>query len=276
MFGSRFLLFGALLATIDVAFAVEDARACDDLIVSIVNQTDLDFYKTCKAVDGGLFFIDHEFKGAFELPGVETISEVSSGYLLPKLKGSDRVDDGVTSVSMPDLKNITTGGLLFGYIDNLTSISFPKLETLTGGIGIVDSYKLRNLSFPALTTIEGAVYLDGHFDEINIPLLKSVSYIKLLSTGNISCPALGAAWASVTFTPKKTDLYSGFTCWTMDENNRWNSSDPANNPTTTGSSSPSSTGSGSSSATNTKTGGASAARVGLLGIVLFSAAVLCL
>lgn len=103
----------------------DDVRTCDDHMISIVNQTDIDFYKTCPAIDGVLFFIDHEFKGSFELPSVESLPELSSGYLGPELTGSTRVDDGVTTVSMPDLQNITAGGLLFGYLNNLTSVSFP-------------------------------------------------------------------------------------------------------------------------------------------------------
>ncbi len=87
------------------------------------------------------------------------------------------------------------------------------------------------------STVDGGVLLDGHFDEYelsftmqlnvrshiteSISSLKSVSYIRVLSTGNISCPALGAAFASLTFTAKKYDLYKGFTCWTGYENNSW-------------------------------------------------------
>lgn len=59
------------------------------------------------------------------MPGVQSISEVIAGYYGPKLPGSTSVDDGVTTVSMPDLKTITGGGMLFGYINNLTSVSFP-------------------------------------------------------------------------------------------------------------------------------------------------------
>lgn len=103
----------------------DDDRACDDSIVKIVNQTDINFYETCPAIDGILFFIDHDFNGPFELPGVESLPSLSSGYLGPELKGSTRVDDGVTTVSMPDLQNITSGGMLFGYLNDLTKISFP-------------------------------------------------------------------------------------------------------------------------------------------------------
>lgn len=103
----------------------DDGRTCDDSIVSIANQTDIDFYKTCTAIDSVSFFIDHEFKGPFELPGVESLPSLSSGYLGPELQGSTRVDDGVTTVSMPDLQKIDGGDILFGYLNDLTSISFP-------------------------------------------------------------------------------------------------------------------------------------------------------
>lgn len=132
---------------------------------------------------------------------------------------------------------------------------------------------VRNVTWPALSTGSGGVLLDGHFDEyvlvpsswpcllltfllltrhrINLPSLKSVAYLRVLTTGNISCPALGVALASLTFTATETDIYQGFTCWTPDENNRWNSSDPSHNPTT-GDSSPTATSSGSASVTSTK------------------------
>jgi hypothetical protein len=72
-----------------------------------------------------MFFIDHSFSGPFELPGVKTMGKFSSGYYGPKLPGETIVEDGVTSISMPDLENTTYGGMLFGYINNLTDISFP-------------------------------------------------------------------------------------------------------------------------------------------------------
>lgn len=101
-------------------------RACDDnTAVSIFNQTDIDFYKTCPILDTFSFFVDHTFKGPFELPGVAYLPSFSSGYYGPKIKGYDWVDDGITSASMPDLRKITTNSVLFGYLDNLTSISFP-------------------------------------------------------------------------------------------------------------------------------------------------------
>ncbi|KAK3312435.1 hypothetical protein B0H66DRAFT_633155 [Apodospora peruviana] len=105
----------------------DDPLSCDDPWISIANQTEIDFYKNCPDLSDAAigFFVGHEFKGPFELPGVKSIPKLSSGYLLPKLSVSDRVDDGVTSISMPDLTNITLGGIWIGYVDNVTSLSFP-------------------------------------------------------------------------------------------------------------------------------------------------------
>lgn len=102
-----------------------DPPACDNSIVEIANQTELDGYKKCTEFTGQMFFIDHEFQGPFDFPGVESVPELSSGYLGPKLKGSDRVDDGVTRVSMPDLTKTTAGAVLFGYLNNLTEVDLP-------------------------------------------------------------------------------------------------------------------------------------------------------
>jgi hypothetical protein len=102
------------------------AYSCSNILIEIANQTDIDFYASCTDFSEDiLFFIDHNFTGPFELPKIKTVPEISSGYLGPELRGSDREDDGVTSVSMPDLLNVTSGGVLFGYIKNLTNISFP-------------------------------------------------------------------------------------------------------------------------------------------------------
>ncbi|ETS86633.1 hypothetical protein PFICI_00461 [Pestalotiopsis fici W106-1] len=171
MFGSSLMLLGAYLTAIHVLSGVS-ALECDDGIVSISNSSDIDFYKTCPIIDSTLFYIAHEFTGPFDLPGVESLPKISSGYLGPKLEGSDWVEDGVTTVYMPDLVNLTYAGMLFGYIENLTSVSFPKLNFIEGDIAIVGDYKLRNVSLPALSTVVGAVLLDGHFDQHVFPALR--------------------------------------------------------------------------------------------------------
>lgn len=76
-------------------------------------------------MDDDQFLIAHEFKGPFEMPGVKFLPELIAGYLGPKLTGSDREDDGMTSASLPDVEEIGGRGVLFGYMDHLTNISFP-------------------------------------------------------------------------------------------------------------------------------------------------------
>lgn len=91
------------------------------------NQTQLDLYSTCPVFESPVF-VGHTFTGAFKLPGIVSIGRVSSGYLLPKLTGSKREDDPVTSISFPDLKNTTVdyfGGVQAMYLNYLTDISFP-------------------------------------------------------------------------------------------------------------------------------------------------------
>ena len=53
-----------------------------------------------------------------------------------------------------------------------------------------------------------------------------MAFISVKSTGNLSCLALGKQLSSLKFTPGKFDIFTGFTCWTPDKENRWNSSDP--------------------------------------------------
>lgn len=91
------------------------------------NQTQLDFYSACPVFES-VVFVGHKFSGPFELPGIVSVGRISAGYLLPKLTGSKREDDPVTSISFPDLKNTTEtwmGGIMAAYLEYLTDVSFP-------------------------------------------------------------------------------------------------------------------------------------------------------
>ncbi|KAM7211762.1 hypothetical protein V8F06_012864 [Rhypophila decipiens] len=209
-------------------------RACDNFWITIEpGRADIDFYKNCKVINGSGFFIAKNFTGPFELPGVESIPRLSAGYLLPKLAGSDRVDDGVTSISMPDVKNITQGGFLIGYVDSVTKISFPKLEYIQGDMVIVDSSNLSRISLPALETVNGGVMLEGDFEGIDLPSLKSVDYLRIRSSNSkLDCPALGKQLGpKLNFTLEEDDInlgsgYEGFTCRGGYSDDNWfNSSD---------------------------------------------------
>ncbi|KAG4429768.1 hypothetical protein IFR05_014746 [Cadophora sp. M221] len=239
-----FLLFGSLLTAISMVSAEGTGMACDDYFVNIDNTTDLSFYSSCPILD---FMVgpSHNFSGAFDLPGVQSIGKFSSGYFGPKFTGSTRVEDGVTTVSMPDLVNTTAGGVLFGYLNNLTSVDFRKLETINGGdIAIIGNYELRDIALPSLANVTGGALFDGPFDSISLPALKTISYLIVKSTGDLDCIALGKNLSSLTFTPQEGDFSVGFTCWTSDEKNTYNSSDV-------------NSGSGSGASTSSRSGNAS-------------------
>lgn len=79
------------------------------------------------------------------------------------------------------------------------------------------------------------------------------------STGDIDCVALGKNLSSLIFTEKEKPFGGdlGLTCWTFDENNRWNSSDPERNAQAAGpSSTASASGSSSGSPSTSETGSA--------------------
>lgn len=84
--------------------------------------------------------------------------------------------------------------------------------------------------------------------------------MNIKSTGNIDCIALGKNFSSLILTATEETFGTnlGFTCWTYDENNRWNSSDPnqntqATDSSSTGSASGSSSGTASTSETSSAT-----------------------
>ncbi|KAK0119408.1 hypothetical protein ONS95_010860 [Cadophora gregata] len=281
MVHSRSLLLGALLATVRFTYAQDTSDtglSCDDLLVTIDNSTQLSFYSSCPSLEY-MVGPSHAFSGPFNLPGVENIGKFSAGYLGPKFTGSQRVDDRVTTVSMPDLVNTTSGGVLFGYLDNLTSVDFPKLNTITGDIVLIGNYETKTLTLPALANVTGGGLLDGHFDSISLPSLKTIGYLIVKSTGSLDCVALGKNLSSLTFTPKQYDVGVGFTCWTPDEKNTWNSSEvnggSGGSPTTTGSGGPAAgTSSAASGAENLMRGRGVGMMVGLVAGAVIAAVLL--
>lgn len=108
--------------TLITAWLDGEPLSCDDYFISVVTKADVEFYSKCPKLEAR-FGISHNYTGPFELPNIESLGKFTSGYLGPKLSFSDRVDDAVTSVSMPDLEKC--GSMLFGWLNNLTSISLP-------------------------------------------------------------------------------------------------------------------------------------------------------
>ncbi|PGH28808.1 hypothetical protein GX50_08452 [[Emmonsia] crescens] len=228
MRNGQFLLFaGILTAAVNPAFGTQldgEPLSCDDFIISLETKADIDFYSTCPQLVG-FVSISHEFTGPLEMPNVKSIGRFNAGYLGPKLKFSTRVEDEVTSISMPALEE-ATDWVLMAYLNNLTSISFPKLRTIGKDMVVLDNPELKTVSFLALENVTAGILIDGDINEINLPNLKHVAFLKIKSTGDIDCRALGKNLSSLVFHPREFDVGKGFTCYTYDEQNRYNSSDP--------------------------------------------------
>ncbi|KFY17006.1 hypothetical protein V492_00950 [Pseudogymnoascus sp. VKM F-4246] len=254
--GLSTLISSALVHSIDLN---DGPRACDDIWLSVNNQTQLDFYSTCP-VFSDVIFIGDDFTGPFKLPGIESVGRISAGYFGPKIRGSTRKDDPVTTIEFPDLKNTTMtymGGIMAAYLTHLTNVSFPKLEHVTGDIVIVGNSVInRKIEFPALKSVSGGIW-------ISLPSLKEVGYMKVRPNGDdFDCVAFGKNHSSLVFTAKEKPLFGdfGLICSTYYENNRWNSSDPEGNAKASG---PSSTGSAAANPTGSASGSAENAAVDL-------------
>ncbi|KAL3428497.1 GPI-anchored cell wall organization protein ecm33 [Phlyctema vagabunda] len=224
-----------LLCTTAFAQSYEDVISglvspCNESRITIESQSDIAIYSNRTSLNESALFVGHTFTGHFEVPNVRSLGRFRADYLGPSIEGLDRVDDQVTEFSMPDLEETTLeclGSLVFGYLPHLTAVSFPKLTTVVGQIVIYGNDGLKTLSLPSLKNVTGGVWIGGRFDSIELPALRNVAYLKIESTGNLDCPALGAnlTAAGLTFSPEDDDLFIGFTCSTMYPENSYHSHD---------------------------------------------------
>ena len=93
----------------------------------------------------------------------------------------------LTSITAPSIKKIisdnnSTYFLLLSYQQELTSISFPALETIGGFHVFYNLDKLTTLSLPSLTTIEP----DGYFCISYLPVLTTLSLPELITLDGYS------------------------------------------------------------------------------------------
>ncbi|EEH09860.1 predicted protein [Histoplasma capsulatum G186AR] len=180
MQGRALLLAGILTVTVNTVIGSqldEKPRACDDFSISIATQEDIDFYSTCTRIEDGIpFSINHTFTGPFQVPNVKYISgKFNAGYLGPKFNFSDRVDDAVTSISMPDLEEVGDW-VLIAYLNELTNVSFPKLRTIGNDLAMAANPELKKVTFPALENVSAGILIDGDFDEYVFSFLFSYPY----------------------------------------------------------------------------------------------------
>jgi hypothetical protein len=106
------------------------------------------------------------------------VNNVTS-FSVPSLKtvnGSARFGSNFfQSFSAPNLTATTTGDISFIGNAKLSNATFPKLETIAGGLTIANNTLLSEVSgFPKLKTIGGAVLLRGNFESADFPALDNV------------------------------------------------------------------------------------------------------
>lgn len=107
-----------------------------------------------------------------------TISNVSA-FAVPSLRivnGSARFDSNFfKSFSAPNLTATQSGDISFVGNAQLTNLTFPKLESVGGGLTIANNTALDKIDgFPKLTFVGGAVKLRGSFDEAELPSINNV------------------------------------------------------------------------------------------------------
>ncbi|KAL2867879.1 GPI-anchored protein Ecm33 [Aspergillus lucknowensis] len=91
-----------------------------------------------------------------------------------------------SSLSAPNLTE--AGDLVFEDNARLSNISLPALETVNGGFLITRNDELNSIVFPKLATVTGAIDFSGAFDKASLPALKNVrGGFNMQSTGNFSC-----------------------------------------------------------------------------------------
>ncbi|KAL2861953.1 hypothetical protein BJX68DRAFT_223547 [Aspergillus pseudodeflectus] len=150
---------------------------------------------------------------------------------LPSLETAGRliIRGNISSISTPRLQTITWDGL---FLDLLSKrpipLSFPRLHSvettmrIEGRVPNLHIPVLRNITFFTLSTSGPSqpkdfrllteslriLELDGHFESIDLPNLKSYKYINIKSTGPLSCASLSKELS----THVKSDG-SEFECW---------------------------------------------------------------
>jgi len=145
-----------------------------------------------------------------------------------------------TSYNAPNLTGTTAGDISFVSNAYATNITFPKLQSIGGGLLIANNTALIDLDgFPVLEQVAGAVKLTGNFKNVEFPRLNVVKgAFDVVSTADIepSCNALGKLAPSTQ--GGNNDIQGVFAC---NGNNSMANSDTGTNTTST----PSGGGSGS-------------------------------
>ncbi|KAL2757978.1 hypothetical protein ACRALDRAFT_1080001 [Sodiomyces alcalophilus JCM 7366] len=121
---------------------------------------------------------------------------------LEVVNGSMYLDqNSFESFSAPNLTMADKGAISFTNNTELTNISFPQLESIGGGLTILNNTALDKIQgFPKLEQVGGAILFGGEFTDVKLPALNDVKgAFDVVSTENIQdvCEELGDLEKSV-------------------------------------------------------------------------------
>jgi hypothetical protein len=113
---------------------------------------------------------------------------------------------GITSVDLPELTKIDLG-LQIVFVDSLTKIAFPKLQTVLQSIifqGYYTTNSLQTISFPALENIGGDLYITQwtNLETVKLPALTRAGSVSILGFSlltSITAPRLKTVLSNVDF-----------------------------------------------------------------------------
>ena len=112
------------------------------------------------------------------LEGVSSLSiRNASGLALPALETCQFLlaveSGGIESLMFPNLT--TVGGIAVSNSPSLTNVSFPELQSSTGGLKLINNDHLGgDLIFPQLTQVRGDLNITGSFDSVQMPKLNTI------------------------------------------------------------------------------------------------------
>ncbi|KFY48609.1 hypothetical protein V495_01190 [Pseudogymnoascus sp. VKM F-4514 (FW-929)] len=174
----------------------------------------------CKKLRYNVFFGDYNMTGPLVVPGINETTQLSlHGYTLQRRNNSAptgidlevrplRVD----SIEFPDLVS-TKSGLSIKYATNVSSVKFPKLESVMGVELEIDlsGGPAISLSFPKLRIVDN-VKVVGKIDALDFPALNMSGIINVTSTGDLDCVAFAATVVNTTTEPTEYRNFDSLHC----------------------------------------------------------------
>jgi hypothetical protein len=164
--------------------------------VEINYPSDLDPISQCTTIDGDLIIRPYvPFGSSVTLPsGLDTIP----GYLIFSFDNFSTINSvaasGLTTIGPADntsFGSAGSGGLIIEYINALSRMSFPLLNSISLDLAITDNPNLIDMSgFPVLSQIGAFLTLEGNFNGIELPALTFIGGDVFVTTSSSSfqCP----------------------------------------------------------------------------------------